>query len=99
MRSVVVLPQPDGPSRAKNEPAGISSEIPATATTSSKRLTTSTSRTSAGACSRPAALPRPAEPGSANGYALSELPERGVKTSQCRSTSAAVVAGQTSAML
>ena len=28
MRSVVVLPQPDGPSSAKNAPCGISSEIP-----------------------------------------------------------------------
>jgi hypothetical protein len=32
IRSVVVLPQPDGPSSAKNEPCGISSEMPSTAT-------------------------------------------------------------------
>src|SRR5688500_9625418 len=46
MRSVVVLPQPDGPSSAKNDPAGISSEIPSTAVTWSKDLTTDSSRTS-----------------------------------------------------
>src|SRR6185436_13713550 len=49
MRRVVVFPHPDGPSRAKKEPCGISSEIPSTATVSSKRLTTLSSRTSTGA--------------------------------------------------
>ena len=39
IRSVVVLPHPDGPSSAKNEPRGISTEIPSTATDSSNRLT------------------------------------------------------------
>src|SRR6478735_8386941 len=48
MRRVVVFPQPDGPRRAKKEPCGISSEIPSTATVSSKRLTTLSSRTSTG---------------------------------------------------
>ena len=48
IRSVVVLPHPDGPRSAKNEPRGISSEIPSTARTSSNALTTSTSRTSGG---------------------------------------------------
>ncbi len=31
MRNVVVLPQPDGPSRAKNDPLGIVRLIPSTA--------------------------------------------------------------------
>src|SRR5918994_2173212 len=47
IRSVVVLPQPDGPSSAKKAPRGISTEIPSTATASSNRLTTPSSRTSA----------------------------------------------------
>ena len=51
IRSVVVLPQPDGPSSAKNEPRGISTEIPSTATVSSNRLTTFSSRTSGAAVS------------------------------------------------
>lgn len=34
MRSSVVLPQPDGPSRAKNSPCPISSETPSSAVTS-----------------------------------------------------------------
>ena len=46
IRSVVVLPHPDGPSSAKNEPRGISSETRSTARTSANSLTTSTSRTS-----------------------------------------------------
>ena len=46
IRSVVVLPQPDGPSSAKKEPEGISSVRSSTATTSSKRLMTFSSRTS-----------------------------------------------------
>ena len=46
IRSVVVFPQPDGPSSAKNEPRGISTEIPSTATVSSNRLTTFSSLTS-----------------------------------------------------
>src|SRR5215207_4663746 len=39
-RSRVVLPQPLGPSRAKNSPRAISSETPSTAVTSPKRLVT-----------------------------------------------------------
>src|ERR1700758_299104 len=38
MRSVVVLPQPEGPSSVKNSPGGISISIASTATTSSKRF-------------------------------------------------------------
>src|SRR6476620_9506057 len=34
IRSVVVLPQPDGPSMVKNSPGGICRSIPSTATTS-----------------------------------------------------------------
>src|SRR5690242_1237456 len=48
MRTVVVLPQPDGLRRAKKLPRAISSERLSTATTSSKRFVTSTRRTSAG---------------------------------------------------
>src|SRR5881398_3684417 len=56
MRSVVVFPQPEGPSRAKKLPRSISSEMSSTATTSSKRFVTWSSRTSgvpcvAGCCS------------------------------------------------
>src|SRR5690242_18698037 len=47
MRSVVVFPQPEGPSSAKNEPRGISSERSSTATTPSNRLVTFSIRTSA----------------------------------------------------
>jgi hypothetical protein len=38
MRNVVVLPQPDGPSRAKNSPSAIARSIASTATTSPKRF-------------------------------------------------------------
>src|SRR6187431_1999612 len=48
MRSVVVLPHPEGPSSAKKELRGISSEIPSTARTSANSFTTSTRRTSGG---------------------------------------------------
>src|SRR4051794_36455920 len=37
IRNVVVLPQPDAPSREKNSPLAMSRSIPATAVTSSKR--------------------------------------------------------------
>src|SRR5947208_14970705 len=47
MRSVVVLPQPDGPSSAKKLPRSISSERSSTAVVSSKRLVTCSSVTSA----------------------------------------------------
>ena len=40
MRSVVVLPQPDGPSMEKNSPSWISKETSLTAMTSSKRFVT-----------------------------------------------------------
>src|SRR5688500_5983335 len=46
MRSIVVLPQPDGPSNAKKLPCSISSETPLTATTSPKRLVTRSNRMS-----------------------------------------------------
>ena len=39
-RSSVVLPQPDGPSSAKNSPSLISSETPSTAVTRAERLVT-----------------------------------------------------------
>src|SRR6185312_4492214 len=45
-RSVVVLPEPDGPSSVKNSPASISRSTPATATTSPYVLRTPRSRTS-----------------------------------------------------
>ena len=38
IRSVVVFPQPDGPSREKNPPAGISRSIESTATNDPKRF-------------------------------------------------------------
>src|ERR1035437_1267367 len=38
MRSVVVLPHPDGPSNAKNEPSGITRSKSSTATNSPKRF-------------------------------------------------------------
>ena len=38
MRSSVDLPQPDGPSRAKNSPVSIRSETPASAVTAPNRL-------------------------------------------------------------
>ena len=46
MRSVVVLPQPDGPSSAKNLPASISSVRSSTAVTSWNRFVTFSIRTS-----------------------------------------------------
>src|SRR5262245_18115337 len=46
-RSVVVLPEPDGPSIVKNSPRGISRSIESTATMSPKVLRTLTSRMSA----------------------------------------------------
>src|SRR4051812_42864100 len=46
MRSVVVLPQPDGPSRLKNSPLTTSRSMWSTATVSPNALTTSTSLTS-----------------------------------------------------
>src|SRR5258705_3146966 len=45
-RSVVVLPQPEGPSREKNEPRGMSRVRSFTATVSLKRLVTRASRRS-----------------------------------------------------
>src|SRR6266508_2427795 len=45
-RSVVVLPQPEGPSSEKNSPEGIDRLIPATAVTSANRFTRSTRTTS-----------------------------------------------------
>ena len=43
IRSVVVLPQPDGPSSEKNSPGAISRSMPSTATSSPKRFSSSTS--------------------------------------------------------
>ena len=42
IRSVVVFPQPDGPSREKNPPAGISRLMASTATTDPKCLVSET---------------------------------------------------------
>src|SRR5512141_2949239 len=46
MRSVVVLPHPDGPSKLKNSPSAISSERSSTAATSPNSLETRSRRTS-----------------------------------------------------
>ena len=46
MRSSVVLPQPDGPSSAKNSRSKMSSDSRSTATTPPKRLLTASNRTS-----------------------------------------------------
>src|SRR5215212_3381889 len=54
MRSVVVLPQPEGPSRAKNEPAGMVSVRSSTATAAPKAFRRPTRRRSRGPCSCPA---------------------------------------------
>ena len=43
IRSVVVLPQPDGPSSEKNSPAATSIDTPSTARTPPKRFSRSTS--------------------------------------------------------
>src|SRR5437868_6034637 len=48
IRSVVVLPQPDGPSRLKNSPSSISRSMPSTAGTSPKRFVTWLRRTATG---------------------------------------------------
>ena len=48
IRSVVVLPQPDGPRSEKNSPLPISSETPSTARTSRKRFSRSRSWISGG---------------------------------------------------
>ena len=47
MRSVVLLPQPDGPTSTTNSLLGMSRSIARTASTSSKRLTTLRNATSA----------------------------------------------------
>ena len=43
MRSVVVLPQPDGPTMVKNSPGGMFTSMPSTATTSPNDLTSCSS--------------------------------------------------------
>src|SRR2546423_9678729 len=48
-RSVVVLPEPDGPSSVKNSPAATSRSTSSTATTEPNDLRSDASRTSAGA--------------------------------------------------
>ena len=48
MRSIVVLPEPDGPSSEKNSPAPMSSETSSTATTEPKRLVTRAPRSRTG---------------------------------------------------
>ena len=45
IRSIVVLPEPDGPSIEKNSPSAMSRSTPATAVTSPKRLVTPRSDT------------------------------------------------------
>src|SRR5260370_4437174 len=52
-RNSVVLPQPEGPSSAKNSPGKISSDRPATALTPEKRLLTASNRTSGAAAGSP----------------------------------------------
>src|ERR1700746_2183095 len=55
MRSVVVLPEPDGPSSVKNEPCSTRRSTSSTATTSPYTLrapTTSTSATAVSTCKR-----------------------------------------------
>src|SRR5215213_769791 len=52
IRSVVVLPQPDGPSSAKNDPCGTVSVRSSTAVKSPKRLVTPSSRRSPPPASR-----------------------------------------------
>ncbi len=47
-RSNVVLPQPEGPSRAKNSPGKMSSDKSSTAATPEKRLPTASNRTKGG---------------------------------------------------
>src|SRR6478672_191313 len=54
MRSVVVLPQPDGPSRAKNDPRGTVRSMPSTAVKSPKVLVTLSSLRSPRASRNPA---------------------------------------------
>ncbi len=46
MRSSVVLPQPDGPSSAKNSPCAMSSDRPSTAVSAPNRFDTASKRTS-----------------------------------------------------
>src|SRR5438128_9416289 len=53
IRSEVVLPQPEGPSRLKNSPRSISSVRSSTAVTSANRLVTRSSRTSMSAKGAP----------------------------------------------
>ena len=81
MRSVVVLPQPDGPSIEKNSPSWISNETSSTATTSSKRFVTD-SRTIASVA---AAL------GSARGQAatIDALPARAPADAERRGSASA----------
>ena len=57
MRSVVVLPQPDGPSIAKKAPRGIDSVRSSTAVMSPKRLVTPSRWMSASAALLPPSLP------------------------------------------
>ncbi len=45
IRSIVVLPEPEGPRRAKNSPSTMSRSMSSTATTSPKVLVTPTRRT------------------------------------------------------
>src|SRR5215213_7223445 len=61
MRRSVVLPQPDGPSSAKNSPSRISSESRSTAAKPEKRLLTASKRTSTRDVPRAAVNP-PAPP-------------------------------------
>ena len=62
IRSVVVLPEPDGPSIEKNSPSRTSRSIPSTATTSPKRFWTPSRRTAVAAPRLGAASTRAAGP-------------------------------------
>src|ERR1044072_3669492 len=53
MRSVVVLPHPDGPSRLKNSPSSMSSDRSSTAATSPKSFETRSRRTSISVTNQP----------------------------------------------
>src|SRR5687768_11396335 len=75
IRRVVVLPQPDGPSRLKNSPSRTSRSMWSTATASPNFLTTSTRRTSMSADTQwlsgagaGVVRPRPDGPGDGTGH-------------------------------
>src|SRR4051794_34446584 len=86
IRSSVVLPQPDGPSRAKNSPARISSDSLSTATKPPKRFVTPSMRSSGmsatgaargGSCKACWSVMVPARGPHANGGSDSAQPAQG----------------------